>query len=189
MLDELLKALPGLPAIIDDRNAWDSLIVNRRKPYTYRVFTTLPNGLRVCLHKFDPCHTHEAFSHPHPWPGAFIVLQGGYKMQVGYSTSREDSTPANVINMILGKHSCYEITNPLTWHSVIPLETTYTVMINGTPWDAETAHKSVRTTKGKDLDKMPEDELTKHLGIFWCLVREWRDAQKNKKGPEELTAV
>lgn len=167
MLDKLNEALLLLPSILNDRNAWDSLIVNRRKPHTYRVFTTLPNGLRLCLHKFDPCHTHEAFSHPHPWPGAFVLLQGSYKMSVGYSCmGREDERPVNVSTFILKKHSSYEIVNPLTWHSVIPLETTYTVMINGEPWSDEVAHSSVRTTKGKDLDKMPELELLDHLGLF-----------------------
>jgi len=100
-------------------------------------------------------------------------------MSVGYSCNgREDSTPAEVATFILGKHSCYEIINPLTWHAVIPLEPTYTVMVNGSPWDTETfAHKDVRTTKGKDLDKMPEPELFEHLGIFKRLVADWLDSQ------------
>ena len=175
MLVKLQEALTTLPEILRDRAAWDSLIVNRRKPYTYRVFTTLPNGLRCCLHKFDPCHTHEAFAHPHPWPGAFIVLQGQYKMAVGYSCNgREDHDPKNVLTLILSKHSAYEIIDPLTWHSVVPLEPTYTIMVNDTPWDTETvAHKDVRTTKGKDLDKMPEEELKKHLELFQYLIWEW----------------
>jgi hypothetical protein len=175
MLGKLHEALALLPSILANREAWDSLIVNRRKPYTYRVFTTLPNGLRLCLHKFDPCHTHEAFAHPHPWPGAFVILQGKYKMNVGYSCGgRQDSAPAEVTTLILNRHSSYEIINPLTWHSVIPLEPTYTVMVNDSPWDTETvAHKDVRTTKGKDLDKMPEPELLEHLSIFQRLVEEW----------------
>lgn len=176
MITELFDALANLPELLDDRSAWDSLLVNRRKPYTYRVFTTLPNGLRLCLHKFDSCHTHEAFAHPHPWPGAFVILQGRYKMDIGYSCNgREDSVPAEVVSLILNKHSSYEIVNPLTWHTVAPLEETYTVMVNDAPWDAETAHKDVRTTKGKDLDKMPEPELLEHLSVFKRLVEEWNN--------------
>lgn len=169
MLDELKQALKDLPSLLSKLENWDSLIVNRRKPYTYRVFTQLPNGLRLCLHKFDPCHDHEAFSHPHPWPGAFVILEGRYKMQVGYSTERL-SQPMQVTTLILPRFSMYEIISPLTWHSVIPLETTYTVMVNGEPWPADVAHKDVRTTKGKDLDKMPEDELIEHLAKFQHLV-------------------
>lgn len=183
MLDRLNEALVLLPSILDNREAWDSLIVNRRKPFTYRVFTTLPNELRLCLHKFDPCHTHEAFSHPHPWPGAFVILQGSYKMNVGYSCmGRKDNHPAEVLSLILKKYSCYEIIDPLTWHSVIPLETTYTVMVNDVPWEPETqAHTSIRTTKGKDLDKMPEDELLQHLELFKHLVEGWKTNQQGVK--------
>ena len=54
---------------------WDSLIINRRKPYTYRVFTMI-GTLRVCLHRFDECSNTESFIHPHAWPAAFTVLRG-----------------------------------------------------------------------------------------------------------------
>jgi len=43
---------------------WDSLIINRRKPYTYRLFTQIDQD-RICLHKFDTCLSEEAFFHPH----------------------------------------------------------------------------------------------------------------------------
>lgn len=169
MLDVLQKAVPTLPELLDKRELWDSLIVNRRKPYTYRVFTKLPDGNRLCLHKFDPCHDHEAFGHPHPWAGAFLVLEGKYRMTVGYSLDRE-SLPENVMTTIMTSGSMYEIVNPLTWHSVVPLETTYTIMVNGEPWKPDVAHQEVRTTRGKDLDKMPEDELLEHLKHFKELV-------------------
>lgn len=177
MLTRLQEALKVLPDILSNKDAWDSIIVNRRKPYTYRVFTILEDGLRLCLHKFDPCHTHEAFAHPHPWSGAFCILKGKYKMSVDYSCKgRTDIAPENVTTLILNKHSLYEITNPLTWHSVIPLETTYTVMINDAPWPLEFAHTSVRTTKGKDLEKMSNEDLVAHLDLFKNLVKEWNDA-------------
>jgi len=167
-LDHALRST--LPALLTDRSKWDSLIVNRRKPHTYRVFTTLEDGNRICLHKFNPCDTHEAFSHPHPWPGAFIVMKGAYRMKVGFSKDREDEQPQPVAEFVLREHAAYEITNPLTWHSVVPLTTTYTIMINGAPFGPEVAHKSVRRTGGKDLDKMPENELMDHLFIFSNLV-------------------
>lgn len=168
MLDKLDEALALLPGFLADPKSFDSLIVNRRKPYTYRVFTHI-NNLRVCLHKFDPCDTHESFMHPHPWPGAFIILKGSYKMKIGYSASRTDK-PQDVLELILKAGSRYEITNPLTWHAITPLETTYTVMVNGEPWDAETAHVNVVTTKGKDLDKMEPDRLLEHLAVFSFLL-------------------
>lgn len=172
-LDQLLRS--SLPTLLKDRSKWDSLIVNRRKPHTYRVFTTLDNGNRVCLHKFNPCDTHEAFEHPHPWPGAFIILDGSYQMRIGASKDREDKTPYPVAEFIMRKWASYTIKEPLTWHAVVPLETTYTVMVNGKPFDQEVAHAEVRRTAGKDLDKMPENELMTHLDIFRLLTIEYQN--------------
>jgi hypothetical protein len=164
MLDDIIRR--HLPELLKDSNQWDSLIVNRRKPYTYRVFHQFSNDVRICLHKFDVCSATESFIHPHPWPGAFVVMYGCYRIQVGYSRDRV-SPPESVTKLILSRFSMYEIDNPLTWHSVTPLEPTYTIMVNGIPWDKETvAHKEVRTTVGKDLDKMPEEDLKQHLQVF-----------------------
>ncbi len=160
--------------LVDDINngsnggRWDSLIINRRKPYTYRMFTDTPMG-RLCLHKFDPCDSDEAFSHPHPWPGAFIVLKGAYRMIVGLSPDRL-SKPVDVIETIVHAGSSYLIDNPMTWHSIQPLTTTYTVMLNGLPWPIDYAHTEIRTTKGKDLDKIPDAQKVKHLKTFRDLL-------------------
>ena len=148
--------------LLDDRRIWDSLVINRRKPYTYRMFTQLGEN-RVCLHRFETCNEEEAFFHPHPWPGAFKILKGSYKMKIGHSKDRV-SEPEDVADFILTAGSSYEIVNPLTWHSVVPLETTYTIMINGPAW--ENAHEQVRTTKGKDLGEMAYDELVEQIRFF-----------------------
>lgn len=42
MLNKLDEVLKFLPALISDAK-WDSLVINRRKPYTYRVSTQLDN--------------------------------------------------------------------------------------------------------------------------------------------------
>lgn len=167
MLDKLYDILLSekLQELIVQPNGWSSLIINRRKPYTYRIFRQF-GDLRLCLHKFDICDEHEAFRHPHPWPGAFRVLDGEYKMGLWLSKDRFDNEPTKVAETILRTGSSYEITNPLTWHSVVPLHETYTIMINSTPWNSETAHTSVRTTKGKDLDSLSETELKEQLKKF-----------------------
>lgn len=167
-LDRLLGILPDL--IEGGYLNWDSLIINRRKPHTYRIFTDF-GDYRICLHRFDVCDDHESFYHPHPWPGAFVVLQGAYMMDVGMSIDRFGH-PLNVASFCLRPNSMYEITNPLTWHKITPLEPTYTVMINGKPWDKETvAHTAVRTTQGKDLDKMSLVDITNELVRFAALIR------------------
>ncbi len=188
MLDQLDEILATtLPPLLDQPEKWDSLLVNRRKPFTYRVFTRLPNRMRICLHKFDPCHTHEAFEHPHPWPGAFVILQGRYRMKIGHSPDRT-SPYEPVATFLLDRHSSYEITTPLTWHAVIPQMTTYTVMVNGEPWPADVVHAKAPTTKGKDLDKMPPDELLEHLRICKRLVAEYNSNRPARSEDEQAAS-
>lgn len=170
LIPELHRRLPDVFQLLDKPEAWDSLIVNRRKPYTYRVHTKI-DGYRFCLHKFDPCHTHEAFPHPHPWPGAFLILAGRYQMWLGRSKDRQDKDPVTISHTVMAQYGCYEIVDPLVWHAVVPMDTTWTVMLNESPWPADVAHEAVRTTAGKDLDKMPEANLLSHLDTFKTLFR------------------
>jgi len=170
MLSQLDEVLKSLPTLLGNPNEWDSLIVNRRKPTTYRVFRYRADGVRICLHKFDPCDQREAYPHPHPWPGAFALLQGAYRMWVGFTPDLESREPITVTETILTAGSRYEIIEPRTWHSVTPLEECWTVMVNGSPW-REQAHVRAPTTTGKDLDKMPPDELAAHLAKFRELIK------------------
>jgi len=150
---------------------WDSLIINRRKPYTYRIFTQL-GDIRICLHRFETCDEHEAFLHPHPWPGAFLILKGGYRMGIGYSTDKI-SVPEHIATIDFQRFSSYAITNPLCWHSVTPISPTYSIMINGTPWEKDVAHSQVRTTKGKDLEKMSIKDMCRLMDEFEVLIKEY----------------
>ena len=59
MLSELFDIVRLLPHMVHDCEPWDTLVINRRKPHTYRafhIFKTGPfNGIRVCLHRFEAC--------------------------------------------------------------------------------------------------------------------------------------
>jgi hypothetical protein len=92
-------------------------------------------------------------------------------MRVGYS---EDLFKAPItddaITLHMARGSRYEILDPRTWHSVIPLETTHTVMVNNPPWEKGVAHAQVRTTAGKDLDKMAPEAMPHYLGFFRNLL-------------------
>jgi len=166
---QLASAIDSLQSgLLDDISNWDSLIVNKRKPHTYRAFHFLESGVRICLHRFTTCEASDAFPHPHPWPGAFTVLDGRYLMHVGMS-SQASGEPSNVITTELGVGSVYVITNPLTWHSVQPLTECYSIMVNGVPF--ENQHENAPTTKGKDLDKMTSSELQEHLNKFKIRIR------------------
>lgn len=164
MLNKLEEYIDKLPELVQDHTKWSSLIINRRKPYTYRAFYQ-DGDYRVCLHRFEVCEPEEAFYHPHPWPGAFKILKGSYKMKIGYST-HIDTKPSQVTQLILPAGSSYEITSPLTWHTVEPISECYTVMVNGVPWSETVRHQDVKTTKGKDLESMTEEDLKAHLNTF-----------------------
>ena len=169
MIQKLEEALKLIPKLAEDPSIWSSLVINRRKPFTYRAFTQL-GDIRVCLHRFEGCDPEEAFYHPHPWAGAFTILEGSYRMKVGYSADRF-SEPKSVTTVIMVAGSKYEIVNPLTWHTVEPLtDVVYTVMVNSEPWGGDFAHTQVRTTKGKDLESMSVEQLREHLGKFQELL-------------------
>lgn len=164
MIETLQSVLPEVLQSVKRHDAdWDSLIINRRKPWTYRVFKQF-GDYRVCLHAFDECSSEESFAHPHPWPGAFLMLHGAYVHTVGFSADLE-SKPVFCFREIVRPYTMYEIIDRRTWHSVQPLKRTYTVMINGAPW--ESPHSDTRTTKGKDLEQMNPDELGIHLKEFY----------------------
>ena len=165
MIQELHDLLPQIQARIRNYD-WDSLVINKRKPHTYRAFMSLGER-RVCLHRFDPCEPDECFRHPHPWPGSFLMLAGEYVHRIGYSTSLE-TEPVMLYKEIVRPYTTYEITHRQTWHSVQPLQTSYTIMLNGEPW--EVAHSDTRTTKGKDLESMDKEQLKNHLTLFDAML-------------------
>jgi hypothetical protein len=162
MIERLQELIPQIIQSLDAPEEWDSLIINKRKPHTYRVFRQFGNE-RVCLHGFAPCESTECFAHPHPWPGAFLMLRGSYIHRIGCSTDLE-STPSLLYREIIRPYSTYEILDRRIWHSVQPLEWTETIMVNGEPW--ESPHSQVRTTKGKDLEKMTPEQVQEHFSCF-----------------------
>lgn len=164
MLELLDEVLAAIPTLIDTPGVWDSLVINRRKPFTYRAFTTW-RGYRVCLHRFEACDEDEAVLHPHPWPGAFAIVRGSYLMGVGASADRL-TPPAGVMRLVMGPGSRYEIVSPMTWHSVVPREECYTVMVNGDAWPPEVAHVGVRRTQGKGLEPMAAADLSAMFDVY-----------------------
>jgi hypothetical protein len=164
-LQTLANYLPHLPQMLEQPLLWDSLIINKRKPHTYRVFTRI-GDIRICLHHFEQCTPDESFIHPHSWPMAVLVLEGSYQMNLGTSDDKETFPKTMGSSVVIQAGSRYEITDPLTWHSVTPTNNTgvWTVMVNG-PNFAQ-PHKRVRTTQGKDLLKMTATELQVFLNTF-----------------------
>ncbi len=155
---------------------WDALIINKRKPHTYRAWTMLPDGNRVCLHRFDKCEEDESFAHTHGWPAEFFVLHGRYLETLWHSHynpnekhSRMYQPVIPVAESIYTCGSWHRIANPLTWHKITPLtKHVYTIMINEQPYSNPLG--SVKTTQGKDLLEMTPTELDDHLLMIRSLM-------------------
>ena len=179
MLDQLLALIRGddLPAMLGRPDLWDSLVIDRRKPVTLRAFATLGGGCRVCLHRFHPCASDEAFFHPHPWPGAFFVLDGAYRMRTGLSPDlHADAEP--LYESVYAAGSGYEITHPRLWHAIMPVGDglVHTVMLNGPVWPPDQRHARTVTTQGKDLKQIDPADLPGFLAAFAGLVARHRGA-------------
>jgi len=171
-IEKLQALLPEILEVAARPEEWGSLVINKRRPHTYRAFRQFGED-RVCLHRFEPCAEEDAFAHPHPWPAAFLVLDGEYKQLIGYSKTLEEK-PKLTLDMIARPNFIYSITDRHIWHAVVPLRTTYTVMLNGPPW--ENAHKAAPTTKGKDLDKMSEEEMIEHMNSCRYFIKDYLKA-------------
>lgn len=153
-------------------DSWDSLIINRRKPETYRIFRQFGEN-RVCLHRFSPCNSQESFWHPHPWPAAFKIMYGKYRLDLGFTPNGEDK-PTVVSSCVMSAGSSYEMLDENTWHKITPLDDSpvYTIMLNGPPYPDP--HIKTVTTKGKDLDKMSEGAKLEMMWDFMYLVGDSR---------------
>lgn len=167
MIEVLNSLLPEVVKVLRP-DEWDSLCINRRKPYTLRMFRQF-GQYRVCLHRFDYCEEQDSFLHPHPWPAAFLILEGSYLQELGYSPDLT-SDPISISRQYMRTGSVYEITDRHVWHKITPQCQTYTIMVNGLPW--ENPHSQVRTTKGKDLEKMEKWQIEEELEVFEYLIKE-----------------
>ncbi len=143
-----------------DPARWESIVINKRKPHTYRAFIH-HEDTRICLHRFEPCRREDSFPHPHPWPSSMLILSGEYDMAVAHTSDLESAEPMHVIDLTLNAGSVYHMNDRHTWHQVIPRTQCYSLMINGPRW--ENAHNRAPSTGGKGLEAMPEHVLADHL--------------------------
>ena len=87
-----------------DPGKWESIVINKRKPHTYRAFIQHGDS-RICLHRFEPCDSEDSFAHPHPWPSAMLILFGTYDMAVSRTQDLRSGDPSPVIDLTLSAGS------------------------------------------------------------------------------------
>ena len=170
VLKSIRSALGYYPERTDGKDEWKSLVINKRKPHTTRAFRMFGEN-RVCLHMFDPCESKDCFSHPHPWPGAFLMLKGEYIHHVGCTNTLKDKNIKWLARELVRPDTFYEITSPFTWHGVHPLARSFTIMLNGPEF--KNKHEATVTTKGKDLESLTDLGLLTHLTSVEVLLTEY----------------
>jgi hypothetical protein len=164
MLDVLKAAEQILPKLLTQPTIWQGLYVNYHHPYVERLWTQWGEN-RISLHKIYPCEREAALFHPHPWPQAAKILQGGYEMGVGY-TKNSDDTPPLATRLFLTEGSAYEMVDPNGWHYVRPLtQPSFSLMVTGKPW--QTKEVINQKLQLRSLSQIETDTLLATFRIFY----------------------
>lgn len=124
---------------------WDSLLINRKHPFTYRLFFKFPIAGRVCLHKMLPGDT---IPHPHKYNVRVALLSGSYVHKLYYQEGIEEQ--------VLNSGDQYEINDPNQFHSVHVESVSYSVMFNDRLFSQP--NPACLSTSNKGLDRLTVEE-------------------------------
>lgn len=159
MLQYLLEAEKELPFLLKRPSLWQSLFINYEKPFVERLWCPWKK-YRLNLHKIHPCLPGESFFHPHPWASAMKIVEGTYRMAVGYGEGLIEPPVATVCYLTPG--SIYEMLDINAWHSVAPIdEPVYSIMLTDVPWN-----RSMPKSEKIRLSSLSDEKLS-HLTKFF----------------------
>ena len=132
MIDLLRQAINELPKLMKDKSKWDSQDITFKESPLHRIYT-YTDDYTLCLHKFNKYKTEKPFYHNHPWKFATMIVEGCYEAYVG--TKHKPCGP-----FVFHPFSYYKSATNGEWHSVIPYEKTYTILVYsknyaGLDWD------------------------------------------------------
>jgi hypothetical protein len=137
---------------------WDSLLINKRDPITYRL--SIQRDKRYCLHYMK---SGISKPHPHKYNVRVKILAGRYKHHLFY----DDGVNLNKISHEnLHQGSSYEIRYPNVYHQieVEPLAASYSVMIND--YDFSVPNRGCISTQNNQLGPIPEKEKLELIEEF-----------------------
>ncbi len=160
MLRVLQEAKIDLPKLLENSQAWNSLLIDYSLPVIERLWLPYGEG-RIYLHRSHPCKEGQSLFHPHNWPAAMSVESASYEMIIGFGQGELPPPPMGKI--VLAAGSEYDMTHPDAWHSIRPLgkSPTYSLMVTGRPWNRP-APKSDHTLKG-----LTRSQRMVILDFFW----------------------
>ena len=173
MLEALARAEAELPTLLQDKAGWNSLDVDYEPPRVERLWRTLSltgqlpfeRPYRLYLHRIHPCS--KALYHPHPWPSAIRIVNGGYEMGVGYGSGQEPPPIAARMHLVSG--SSYEMEDIDGWHYVLPSVPNLSIMVTGHPWERWAPGPDPSVKLGP-LTEMAIEELLADFRIFYPMV-------------------
>jgi hypothetical protein len=160
MLKELKKAINDLPELIKNTDQWGSQFIDYDNPYVHRMY--LDQGdITVNMHMFTPTNS-EIVWHPHPWPAAFMIAKGGYELQLGLSEDGE-TPPEPIGPVIMTTGSFYQMASQYEWHSVRPLDYTFTFSVQGPEFDVDWSFETDDRKAFRDLTEDEKEPLITHF--------------------------
>jgi len=134
MLPILKSVLHELPELLQ-RKDWNSLHITYEPPEVLRLWRSW-GDYRIFLHEIlPPFPRRKALYHPHPWPSIVLLLDGSYRMGVGYGPGLEE--PPQTMTVRVSAGDWYEMADRDGWHIVEPEETSFSIMVTGKPWGRE----------------------------------------------------
>lgn len=149
MIDKLKQIEDKLMLeLLSQPNIWQSLIIDYHFPIVERLWTQI-NKHRIYLHFIHTCNREDALFHPHSWPSAMHVIEGGYEMGLGFGEGDEE--PEKICTILVPHGNMYyDMTHINGWHYVRPKNSVCsTVMLTGEPWERATP-KSDKPLKQMD---------------------------------------
>jgi hypothetical protein len=128
----LLKVEGALPELLMEEEKWKGITLAGGESL-HRLWRKLADRVVVYLHKIDPSVKGKKVFHFHHWPMAVHVVEGTYRMGVGYGSGLE--TPLVAMTVDISQGSTYEMLHPDVWHFVEPTaQSSWSVAITGKPW-------------------------------------------------------
>ena len=169
--DKLMLELLSQPDI------WQSLMIDYHPPIVERLWTQI-NKHRISLHFIHTCKKEDALFHPHAWPSAMHVIEGGYEMGLGFGEGEEE--PEKIATILVPHGNMYyDMTHIDGWHYVRPINSVCsTVMLSGEPWGRK-APKSDEPLK--QLDSSRKSIMLEYFSNYY------RSYYQNERTKENIT--
>lgn len=151
------------------KDEWDSVVLNRRHPYNYKVFQDLPDGNRVSFNYLTPCKHSDAQARPYHRPVEFLSLSGIYQESIWCdpSINPNQEYQASLTEIRYAPFSWHVLDNAHTWHKIQPLHPCRLMMIEGPLYP-----RFSEDEKGWDkFQGMPRCDVADQLHDFRALLR------------------